>query len=252
MKYWPYPKLFAHRGGGSLAPENTLAGMKMAQHYLYAAVEFDVKLSADGIAMLMHDDTLTRTTNGTGAFKDKTAAELEKLDAGSWLNTQFAGEKIPRFSAAMHYLHSQGMNVNIEIKPCTGREVETGQRIAELAGELTREHVVKPILTSFSVAALRAARVAAPNLPMGLLVEKYLPEHDAILDELNCASIGCEHSNVSTGMVRHLHDRGVHVMAFTANRVDLVAALFDLGVDGVFTDQLDLMAHKFPSALLGR
>ena len=139
----------------------SFAGMKMARHYLYAAVEFDVKLSADGIAMLMHDDTLARTTNGTGLFKDKTAAELEKLDASSWLGAQFAGEKIPRFSAAMHYLHAQGMNANIEIKPCPGREVETGQRIAELTEELTREHVVKPIVTSFSVAALRAARSVA-------------------------------------------------------------------------------------------
>ena len=235
-----------------MAPENTLAGMKMAQHYLYTAVEFDVKLSADGIAMLMHDDTLPRTTNGTGAFKDKTTVELEKLDAGSWLRPQFAGEKIPRFSAVMHYLHSQGMNANIEIKPCSGREVETGNLVAVLTEEMTREHVVKPILTSFSVAALRAARSAAQTLPMGLLVEKYLPEHDAVIDELNCCSLGSEHSDLKASMVRHLHSAGIHVMAYTVNKVDLAAALFDLGVDGIFTDRLDVMAHRFPQALLGR
>ena len=85
MNAWSYPKLFAHRGGGTLAPENTLAGMKIAANHLYTAVEFDVKLSADGVAFLMHDDMLERTTNGIGAFKDKSAAEIEMLDASGWM-----------------------------------------------------------------------------------------------------------------------------------------------------------------------
>ena len=87
VKAWPYPTLFAHRGGGSLAPENTLAAMQCGYANGYGAVEFDVKLSADNIAFLLHDDTLDRTTNGFGAAAQMNMADLEKLDAGAWHST---------------------------------------------------------------------------------------------------------------------------------------------------------------------
>ena len=246
MKYWPYPKLFAHRGGGVLAPENTLAAMKIARHHGYTAVEFDVKLSADGVAMLMHDDTLDRTTNAKGDFKNFTAQQLEALDAGVWMGRDFVGEKIPRFSAVMHFLHTHGMNADIEIKPCAGRDAETGHQVAMLTEEITRDHVVKPMLSSFSVDALRAARGAAADLPMTLLAEKYQPELDAVLDELQCRAFGCEHNNVNADMLRHLHARDIRVMVYTVNDVARAAALLALGVDGLFTDNLAEMAEYFP------
>jgi glycerophosphoryl diester phosphodiesterase len=260
MPAWPYPKLFAHRGGGTLAPENTLAGMKVAAEHLYTAVEFDVKLSKDGIAFLMHDDTLERTTNGVGTFKDKTAAELETLDASGWMETFLHGtsnkntiEKIPRFSAVMQYLHAQGINANIEIKPCAGREVETGMAVAALAEEITRTHSLKPLITSFSVEALRAAKAVVRNtasrLPFGLLVEEYLHAHDAILDELECVSLHCDHKKLNAEIVQHLHARGTRVLTYAVNQVDQAAALFKIGVDGIFTDQLSDMAAKFPKGL---
>ena len=117
---WPYPTLFAHRGGGSLAPENTLAAMKCGYAQGYGAVEFDVKLSADNIAFLLHDDTVDRTTNGQGLAAAMTMDALEKYDAGAWHSARFAGEKIPRFSAIAQYLHGLGMMANVEIKPCPG------------------------------------------------------------------------------------------------------------------------------------
>ncbi len=249
MTTWNYPILFAHRGGGTLAPENTIAGMKMAARYSYSAVEFDVKLSADGIAMLMHDDTLDRTTNGTGTFATRTAKELETLDAGAWKSADFVGEKIPRFSAVMQYLHTHGMNANIEIKPCPGREIETGRTVAMLAEEMTREHVLKPLITSFNETALRAARKAAPMLAFGLLVEKYLPGHDAILDDLKCVSLNCHHENVNAEMLQHLHERGQRVLVYTVNDAAHAAELFTLGVDGIFTDNLEVMARRFPNGL---
>src|SRR5262249_27352912 len=82
VKAWPYPKLFAHRGGGKLAPENTLAAMRLGQSLGYRAVEFDVKLSRDGVAMLLHDATLERTTNGKGDAGSCEWELLAKLDAG--------------------------------------------------------------------------------------------------------------------------------------------------------------------------
>ncbi len=251
MNFWPYPTLFAHRGGGALAPENTLAGMKMAQHHGYSAVEFDVKLSADVVAMLMHDDTLERTSSGVGLFKEKTAAMLETLDAGAWKGAAFAGEKIPRFSAVMKFLHINGMNANIEIKPCEGWEVETGRAVAAMTAEMTRAHTVKPLLSSFSLAALRAAHAEAADLPIGLLVENYRREHDLLLDELDAVSLNCHHRCIDVDMVQHLHARGTKVMVYTVNDIDRAAELMEIGVDGIFTDNLDGMAQQFPDARVG-
>ncbi|MCC7269211.1 MAG: glycerophosphodiester phosphodiesterase, partial [Rhodocyclaceae bacterium] len=94
---WPHPRLIAHRCGGALAPENTLAGLRKAFELGYRAVEFDVMLSGDGTPVLIHDETLERTTDGRGRVADTSDAELARLDAGSWRGAQFAGEPLPSF-----------------------------------------------------------------------------------------------------------------------------------------------------------
>ena len=94
MKPWPYPRIIAHRGGGTLAPENTLAGMRKAKEMGYAGVEFDVMLAADATPILMHDQTLERTTSGSGAIDMTAFADMLKLDAGSWFSPEFAGELV--------------------------------------------------------------------------------------------------------------------------------------------------------------
>ena len=184
-KNWPYPTLFAHRGGGALAPENTLAAMKMGHSHSYVAVEFDVKLSADNVALLMHDATLERTTNGSGRIAEKSMVVLEEYDAGAWHSEPFRGERIPRFSAVAAYLHGLGMMANVEIKACPGREIETGRMIGELCEELWRDRLVKPLISSFSMVSLQAARAVAPNLPIGMLIDMPTQKHLADLEQLD-------------------------------------------------------------------
>lgn len=248
-KPWPYPFFFAHRGGGSHAPENTLAAFRVGQQFSFSAVEFDVKLTADGIAMLMHDDTLERTTNGVGAFKDKTARELEALDAGAWFAPQYRGEKIPRFSAVMQFLHAHGMNADIEIKPCHGREAETGAAVAVLTHDLTKDHAVKPLMSSFSIAALRAARAASPTQPLMLLVENYEALHDAIVRDLGCVAVCADHLHINSDIAAHLHQLGCCVLVYTVNDVERVVDLQAMHIDGVCTDALDVMSRAFPNLL---
>jgi glycerophosphoryl diester phosphodiesterase len=96
MKSWPYPRLVAHRGGGSLAPENTLAAVKLGQSLGYRAHEIDVKLSGDDVPILLHDETLARTTNGKGRAADLPWSALRVLDAGGWHSAEFRGEPLPR------------------------------------------------------------------------------------------------------------------------------------------------------------
>ncbi len=241
---WPYPTLFAHRGGGLHAPENTIAAIKAGHARGYMAFEFDVKLSGDGVAMLMHDSTLERTTNGRGHVAEKNMADLEKLDAGAWHSDAFRGESVSRFSAVAAYLHAHGLMANVEIKPCPTRDAETGKLVGEMCTEIWRDRLIKPLISSFSVDALRAARAAAPDLPMGLLVETPLESHLALLQSLTCVSIHCHHARVDPALVRFFHGHGYRVLTYTVNDESRLDALLAMGVDGVFTDALELMARQ--------
>ena len=247
---WPYPKLLAHRGGGRLAPENTLAGMRQAKALGFKAVEFDVKLSADGVAMLMHDDTLERTTNGVGVFRDKSAADLAMLDAGAWKGANFVGEPIPRLHDVMSYLNAQHMLANIEIKPCLGREGETGRIVAKLARQLAIGTYI-PLISSFSVAALTAAAETAPDLPRALLVERFDLSVLDVARRLGCVSVNCPWRDINRPMLSQLHVEGLRVMAFTINDPAVAESLLTLSLDGLFTDALDDMAVTFPTLRAG-
>ena len=100
MKDWPYPLWIAHRGAGILAPENTLAAFRVGASFGYRAFECDVKLSADGVPFLLHDDTLERTTPASGTAGARPWAELARLDAGAWHSRTYAGEPLPSLAAS--------------------------------------------------------------------------------------------------------------------------------------------------------
>ncbi len=233
-----------------MAPENTLAAMVMGHKHSYWAVEFDVKLSHDNVAVLMHDASLERTTDGIGLVCEKNISQLESLDAGAWHHEMFRGERIPRLTSISRYLQSTGMMANVEIKACPGREVETGRVVAELCDELWRDRLVKPLISSFSMQALRAARDAAPTLPVGLLVGAPAEEHLAFLDELHAVSLHCHHESVSAELVHFFHRHHYRVMSYTVNEPSRARALLEMGVDGIFTDNLEVLAQQFPEQLV--
>ena len=162
---WPYPRWIAHRGAGKLAPENTLAAFKLGASYGYRMFECDVKLSSEGVPFLLHDDTLERTSNGTGIAGQRTWQELQKLDAGSWHSSAYAGEPIPSLETIAAYCIANGFDLNIEIKPTTGTDQLTGKVVGEHAARLWKNEARKPLLTSFKTDALQAAMEAAGNRP---------------------------------------------------------------------------------------
>jgi glycerophosphoryl diester phosphodiesterase len=246
---WPYPTLIAHRGGGKHAPENTLAAMKTGRAHGFLAVEFDVKLSHDSVAFLLHDDSLERTTNGSGNAREHSIAQLELLRANKGHEAAFPDEPVPRFTAVAKYLHGLGLLANVEIKPCPGREAETGRLVTELAAELWRDRFVKPLLSSFSADALTAARAASADLPLGVLCEKPDDTHWQLAASLNAVSLHCDQQYADGNLVREAHGRGLRLMVWTVNDVERAFELMRLGVDGLFTDELAAMAKAFPVQL---
>ena len=241
VKAWPYPKYAAHRGAGKLAPENTLAAMRVGQAHGYRMVEFDVKLSGDGVAFLLHDHTLDRTTDGHGRADALAWSELAKLDAGSWHSAAFAGEPLPTLSTIARWAIANDVACNVEIKPVPGRERETGAAVALDAASLWRAAPVPPLQSSFSEEALAAARAAAPDLACALLVELVPADWPVRLSKLACVALDIDYREVDAPLIAAAHQSGYRVITYTANDPHAVAQLAAWGVDVIITDAVDVI-----------
>ena len=128
---WPYPRIVAHRGGGALAPENTIAAMRCGLTHGFQAVEFDVMLARDGVSVVMHDTTFGRTVAGEGNVADYTAQELAQRDAGAWFGEEFIGEPVPTLEQVAAFCMHHHIWMNVEIKPVPGFEDQTGWVVAQ-------------------------------------------------------------------------------------------------------------------------
>jgi len=247
---WPYPRSIAHRGGGTLAPENTLAAFRLGASHGYRMFECDVKLSSDGVPFLLHDDTLARTTDLSALppSADPVAGHhpwqaLSQLDAGSWHSAAYAGEPLPTLAAIARFCMANGFCLNIEIKPTVGTERHTGEVVSQHAARLWQAAAVPPLLTSFDLAALEGALATQPALPRGLLIHALEGQpwthwlgHAA---KLQCQAIVCNHALWNTESVRLAKAAGVRLLSYTVNDDQEAQRLLDLGTDGLITDRVD-------------
>ncbi len=243
--YWPYPRIIAHRGGGLLAPENTLAAIRYARNLGFEAVEFDVKLTADDVPVLFHDDSLDRTTDGSGPVSEMRFDVITQLDAGSWFGNEFAGEPVPAFAAASALCKEAGLWANIEIKPCPGREHVTGRVVARMAKLLWSGAALPPLLSSFSTEALGAAHAEAPELPRALLCTDVPDDWEASLDRLGCVSMHVAFDRLTRELVNKVQATRRGVLAYTVNDSLDAVDLIEMGVDALVTDQIDMIGPRF-------
>lgn len=243
--HWPYPRIIAHRGGGQFAPENTLAAIRKGHAMGFRGVEFDVMLASDAKPVLIHDETLERTTDGSGQVAATPLDVLSTLDAGSWFNASFKGEAVPSFEAAAALCVSLGLWVNVEIKPATGHDEATGRVAAITAMQAWNGNATPPLLSSFSKAALNAARTAAPALPRGLLFDAVPADWLAQLRALECVSLHCNAARLDEHTTHAVLKAGYGLAVWTVNDPALAKRLFAWGVDAIFTDRLDLIGADF-------
>lgn len=237
-----FDPVIGHRGAAGHAPENTLAGFAKAAALGLRWVEFDVVLSADGVPVLFHDDTLDRTTDGSGPLGLFDFAHLRRLDAGAWFGPAFAGERIPTLDEAVAALERLGLAANVEIKPTRGREAETGAAVARRLARDWPASLPPPIVSSFAEASLEAAQRFAPDLPRALLVGAVPPDWRARADRLGCASIHAAQNRLSLADVESVRGAGFHLLAYTVNDPDVARRLFGWGVEAVFSDVPDRIA----------
>lgn len=244
IKSWPYPHIVAHRGGGKLAPENTLAAIDTGARYGHTMIEFDAKLSRDEHIFLLHDDTLDRTSNGWGIAGELPWHQLAQLDAGGWFAKEFSNERLPLLEAVAARCRQHNLMANIEIKPTTGYEAQTGRVIALAARELWQGEIA-PLLSSFSFTALEAAMQAAPELPRGLLLDEWHDEWRTMTEALDCVSIHLNHCLLDAERTAEIKRAGLKILVYTVNQPERARILLEWGVDAICTDRIDIIGPDF-------
>jgi glycerophosphoryl diester phosphodiesterase len=238
MNNWPYPRIVAHRGGGTLAPENTLGAMKLGASMGFKGVEFDVMLEKDGLPVIIHDETLERTTNGRGRVPDMRYSELSRFDAGK-------GNRIPKYEDAARLCLELGLWANVEIKPAKGHERPTGDAVSRMTQELWKGAPFGPLLSSFSTDSLEAAQAAAPELPRGYLVDRIPDNWRDTMKRLECVALHCNYRHLTEALAAQIHAAGYWILLWTVNEPVEAKRLLRMGADCLVTDALDRIGPEF-------
>jgi len=232
----PRPAIFAHRGASLYAPENTLAAFRLAVEQGADAIELDAKLSADGHVVVIHDQTVDRTTDGTGRVGELTLDALRRLDAGSHFGPEFAGEPVPTLEEVFAAVGAH-LPINVELT----NYASLRDRLPEKVAELVRRHGLEQrvLFSSFNPLALIHVRRELPHAPIGLLA---MPGGRGSLARswpgrlLNYDALHPAWEDATRRLIESAQRRGRRVHAYTVNQRPAMETLFDRGVDGIFTD----------------
>ncbi len=228
--------LWAHRGASAVAPENTLAAFRAAESAGADGIELDVHLSRDGIPVVIHDETLERTSNGHGRVARWNAAELARLDAGGWFSPEFSGERIPTLEQVLVWA-GERLRVNIEIKTAAA-----GAAVLRLLRDFPNSRV---LVSSFDHRLLPQLRQQDSSLPLGVLGETHFWRRGV----LRAAASGAESyhprvDRVSRPLLLACRSAGLVVYPWTVDAVAEVNRLLLLGVSGLFTnDPRSVITH---------
>jgi glycerophosphoryl diester phosphodiesterase len=235
------PVTVAHRGYSSVLPENTLAAYLSAMRAGADFVEIDVHTSADGVPVVSHDQTVDRTTDGTGDVAALPSSYLATLDAGSWFHSIFAAQKLPTFAQMLELVESGSSDMLLEIKgPETSAEVE---RVVDMIVAAGLEDRV--VIQSFDTNVLRFAREHAPQIERGLLRGTIDADPVAVARDLDVVMYNPAANALLArpSVVTDLNAAGVAVMPYTIDSANAWAQLTAIGVDGIITNR--------PAAFIG-
>ena len=242
--------VIGHRGARDLAPENTTAGFALAAETHGVPFELDVHLCGTGEPVVVHDETLDRTTDGEGYVDETPLADLEDLDAGSHFSAEFAGEPIPTLRETLSRFGPQVV-IDVEIKnPRDSQQVET--LAAAVVYEIEAAGLVdRAFVTSFNPFLLEAVRLRNPDIARGQLtgtfkgadlsfIEKLALKHLWLNGKAQPDMLAVEGARLSKGYIRRMKRKGYKVLAWTIDDPEEMQQLIDWGIDGIITDRPDL------------
>ncbi|MCG8459948.1 MAG: hypothetical protein MI919_27010 [Holophagales bacterium] len=238
------PLVIAHRGFSGKAPENTRIAVEQAIELGADMVEIDVTLTSDGHVIALHDETLDRTTDGTGLALERSLEEIRALDAGSWFGEEFAGEPVPTLDEVLEQVAGRIL-LNIEIKTEAVTDEPAGG-IAQKVAELVRSRGLEPavVVSSFDPRPLAHLRQLAPEIATASLYTKEIHEGKSpheITAQVGSVMFNVGRRHLDAAMLADTRERRLPVAVYTVNEVEDFAGLAERGVHAVFTDRPDLV-----------
>ncbi len=234
------PVIFAHRGASAHAPENTLAAFELALAQNADAIELDVKLSADGYAVVIHDSTVDRTTGSHGQVKDLSFQQLRSLDAGGFFSEKYQGEKIPSLEEVFEAVGNRTF-INVELTNYTTPRDSLVETVCMLVKKFGLQKRV--LFSSFFASNLSKTRAYLPEVPRGLLAFNGLLGAWARSFGFNFGRYQALHpylKDVTAQQVQRVHRLNRRIHVWTVNAAEDMRRLFDWGVDAIFTDDPEL------------
>jgi len=242
-KFSPIPPsgaVIGHRGIAKHAPENTLSSFKLAAKQKVDWIEFDIRLTKDNSLVVFHDDTLERTTNGSGWVHEHTLKELAMLDAGAWFSPAFRGEPIPVFEEVLPELFKLSLYLNIELKIPPRVDETHENRLCEQVITLLSSSWPSlqawPLISSFHWPLLEKIRHALPEVPLGFLSETCEAATIKMVANTPNAALHCDYQNLSEEMLNLCEQASVPVLAYTVNQPEIAKKLINAGIFGLFSD----------------
>ena len=237
----PRPLILAHRGASLEAPENTLAAFRQAIELGADGIELDVHLSGDGELVVIHDERVDRTTNGKGWVKDLTLSQLKSLDAGSWFDPAFKGERIPTLKEVIDLVSGRCKLINIEIKsgivlyPGIEEKVLREVEAADLLG--------KVIMSSFNHFSLKTIKEINPNVKTGILYIEGLVDPWIYARHVPADALHPIFHAVTPEIVNGAHSAGLGVHVWTVDKPEDITRMSGYGVDAVITNDPRTAVH---------
>ena len=231
------PIVYAHRGARGYAPENTMAAFKLADQMKVDGVELDVQLSKDGHAVICHDETINRTSNGKGLIKDLTLSELKQFDFGGWFDKKFTGEPILTLEEFSAWFSGTAIELNVEIK--NGPIYYHG--LEEKIVRIIEKHKLqsRTIISSFYHPSLLIVKKLNPQIRTGALFCVRPLDPCRFAEETGADYLHCNRENLDEAWVSEARKRGLGINVWTVNTQEEYAFLEPMGVRGIFSDFTD-------------
>src|ERR1700675_3561799 len=229
--------VIAHRGASGHAPENTLAAFRKAVALGASFIETDLQLSRDARFVAIHDDTVNRTTNGQGKVHDLSLAELRRLDAGSWLGSEFTGERIPTLQEILEFSKKHDVVFYLELKPSGS----WGGEHALISSLRESEEIPRTVVISFDAGILDALRKIEPTLMTGLLHDGQIEKPVERAVEIGARQLAVRGDLVTPALLAQARKKDLQVVCWTVNHPAHMRMLIDAGVDGIMSDYPDLL-----------
>jgi glycerophosphoryl diester phosphodiesterase len=227
-------EIIAHRGASKLAPENTMFAFELAYILGAEGIETDVQLTKDNIPILIHDETLKRTTNGKGYVKDYTYEELKQLDAGSWFSSDFRSAKILTLDEFLSWIKPKNLSLNLELK---NNKIDYNN-LESIVYRMVKKHCLEKRTTISTFSPLSVTRLKTYQAELGIALLTSKPNSNLVdyAKSLGANALHIKYRLVNTSLIEKAHASNMAVRVYTVNRYRQMMNCFQEACDGIFTD----------------